>query len=58
MIMAVHTRTGERAILQKLPRGLCTAQFDRLDHPQSHDWHLHLRREFRVLRWIPARRPR
>lgn len=47
MIHMLHVRTGETALLQKLPRGLCLAQFDRFDHPESHGWHLHLRKEFR-----------
>ena len=46
MIRGRHRRTNEYALLQKFPGGLCIAQFDRFDHPESHGWHLHLRREF------------
>lgn len=53
-----HMATGEHALVQRLPDGLCLAQFDRLDHPQSHGWHLHLRREFRVARYRAMRSPR
>lgn len=42
--------TGEHALVQRLPGGLCLAQFDRMDHPHSYGWHLYLRREFRVVR--------
>jgi len=51
--VATHKRTGERALVQKTgERGLCLAQFNRLDHPQSHDWHLYRRDEFRFENWF------
>lgn len=41
-----HIATDEYALLQKLPSGLCLAQFDRSNHPHEFGWHLYLRREF------------
>lgn len=49
---AIHKRTGELALVRKSgERGLCLAQFNRRDHPQSHGWHLHRRDEFCLRDW-------
>jgi hypothetical protein len=52
-----HMATGEHALVQPLPDGLCIAQFDRFDHPHSHGWHLYVRRAFQIVRQRLPRTP-
>lgn len=44
--------TNETAIGLKAPGGCVLVQFNRIDHPQSHHWHLYPRHH-----WVRRGRP-
>lgn len=42
-----HKATNETALARRHMDGTMWVQFNRLDHPHSHGWHLYNRNEFR-----------
>ena len=47
MMRLIHKDSKETAIGMKLKDGLVLVQFNKIDHPQSHGWHLYPRHHFK-----------
>ncbi len=57
-VRAIHKASGKPALLLKGFSGTTWAQFDDIRQPHGYGWHLHFRRDFRVMREKRSSEPR